>query len=58
MFRLIDKSVANLEEKAINWYFAGAFRKVILSVSGIKSGKIFNTTNKMTNYDNLFTFNV
>lgn len=32
---------ANLEEKAINWYFAGAFRKVILSVSGIKSGKIF-----------------
>ena len=32
---------AKLEETAINWYFANAFGKIILSTSGIKSGKIF-----------------
>lgn len=32
---------AKLEQAAIDWYFAGAFGRAILSVSGIKQGKIF-----------------
>lgn len=32
---------AKLEEAAISWYFANAFGKVILSVSGIKNGIVF-----------------